>query len=91
VGALLRLQGRVRNGFWSSAASACTALVLGFATMPKFGAYGAVLAMLVADIVRITVMTRFLVKPSVAGDNGGRGEASLVPPPPPTPVLELRR
>jgi len=91
VGALLRLQGRVRNVFWSSAASACTALVLGFATMPKFGAYGAVLAMLVADVVRITVMTRLLVKPSVAGDNGGRGEASLVPPPPPTPVLELRR
>ena len=89
LGALLRVHTRIRQVFWSNAVAACTSLVLGFAMMAKFGAYGVVVAMIVADIVRIAAMTRFLARPG--GFEDATGETSLVGPPQSTPVLEIRR
>jgi hypothetical protein len=50
----------VRHVFWTSATGAAVALVVGFSTMSSLGAYGAVIAMLAADVVRIAVMTHFI-------------------------------
>jgi O-antigen/teichoic acid export membrane protein len=60
LGAILRVHRRVRHVFWTSATGAAVALVVGFSTMSSLGAYGAVIAMLAADVVRIAVMTHFI-------------------------------
>jgi O-antigen/teichoic acid export membrane protein len=88
LGALLRVQQQVREVFWASAAAATASLAVGFATMATLGAFGAVTAMVVADVVRILAMTRFLGKPgAVAGD---ADETIRIAPQSP-PVLEVRR
>jgi hypothetical protein len=70
LGTILRVQRRVRHVFWTSATGAAVALVIGFSTMSSFGAYGAVSAMLAADLVRIAVMTYFIGRPgSPLADN----------------------
>jgi O-antigen/teichoic acid export membrane protein len=66
LGSLLRIHKRVRQVFWTSAAGAAVALTVGFSTMAPFGAYGAVLAMIAADLMRIGVMTYFVGRPGAA-------------------------
>jgi O-antigen/teichoic acid export membrane protein len=92
LGALLRVHMRVRQAFWSNAVAACLSLVLGFATMSKFGAFGVVSAGMIAEIVRIAIMTRFLTRPGVGvvGVDRPDGDASPVRPPQPSTVLEIR-
>ena len=60
LGAILRVYQRVRHVFWTSATGAAVSLVVGFSTMSSLGAYGAVIAMLAADVVRIAVMTHLI-------------------------------
>jgi len=71
LGIILRVQRRVRHVFWTSATGAIVALAVGFSTMSKFGAFGAVSAMLAADVVRIAVMTYFIGRRGspLAGDD----------------------
>lgn len=62
LGALLRVHFKVRHVFWASAFGAATSLVIGFSTLASLGAYGAVIAMISADVMRIAVMTYVIGK-----------------------------
>jgi Na+-driven multidrug efflux pump len=82
LGAMLRVHKRVRQVFWTSAFGASISLVVGFSTMSTLGAYGAVIAMLSADVVRIVVMTYFVGKPDAPVAAGDEDEdVSMVAPP----------
>lgn len=78
LGALLRVHRRVRQVFWTSALGATVALIVGFATMAKYGAYGTVLAMLSADLMRIIVMTYYVGKPGSPTPTPGDEDVNLV-------------
>jgi O-antigen/teichoic acid export membrane protein len=88
LGAVLRVKQRVRQVFWSSAVGAGASLLVGLATLATFGAYGAVVAMITADLVRIAVMTYFVGKP---GGLVNDGDVSMVGTPHPPRVAEVRR
>jgi len=88
LGAVLRVQQRVRQVFWSSAVGAAASLLVGLSTLATFGAYGAVVAMITADLVRIAVMTYFVSKP---GGLVNDGDVSMVGTPHPPRVAEVRR
>ncbi len=68
LGALLRVQRQVRIVFWAGVAAAVTSLTIGLASLATLGAYGAVTAMLLADIARIIVMSRFAGRPGAIID-----------------------
>ena len=88
LGTILRVQRRVRHVFWTSATGAAVALVIGFSTMSSLGAYGAVIAGLAADVVRIAVMTYFIGRQgSPRAEGGGDVIASTAS----TRVAEARR
>jgi O-antigen/teichoic acid export membrane protein len=90
LGALLRVHRQVRPVFWAAAAAAAASLAVGLTSLPTLGVYGAVSAMIVADVVRIAVMTHFLGKPiDIAHD--AEGEPHILAPSPSPPVLEVRR
>jgi O-antigen/teichoic acid export membrane protein len=89
LGAALRALGRVQHAFWASLGAATAALVVGFSTMTTFGAFGAVSAMIVADLVRIGVMTHLLGKPDEVADGGGG--ATVIGPPQSARVLHVRQ
>lgn len=88
LGAVLRVQQRVRQVFWSSAVGAATSLIVGLSTLATFGAYGAVVAMITADLVRIGVMTYFVGKP---GGLVNDGDVSMAGTPHPPRVAEVRQ
>lgn len=89
LGALLKVQQQVRQVFVASMAAALVSLAIGFATMAKFGAFGAVIAMVVADVVRILAMTRFLGKSGAAVSGADNDTITVAHQSP--PVLEVRR
>lgn len=91
LGALLRVHQRVRQVFWASIAAAAVSLAIGFATMAKFGAFGAVFAMIAADIVRIAAMTYFLGKPAATNVVDTEGDSTLVGARRSPRVLEVRQ
>lgn len=91
LGALLRVHLRVRQAFWSNAVAASISLVLGFATMAKYGAFAVVGATITSEIVRIAMMTRFLATPAAVTVDHPDDEASKVGAPPSPTLLEVRR
>jgi O-antigen/teichoic acid export membrane protein len=70
LGALLRVDKRVSLVFWTTAVAAALALLVGFSTMAALGAFGAVIATLGSELVRVGLMTYFVGKPGsgVAAD-----------------------
>lgn len=90
LGALLRVQQQIRQVFVASMAAALVSLAIGLATMARFGAFGAVVAMIAADLVRIAAMTYFLGHPrAIVGDTDD--ESSLISPGQSPRVLEVRQ
>ena len=90
LGAILRVHRRVRQVFWSSAVGAAVSMAVGFATLATLGAYGAVIAMITADLVRIGVMTYFVGKPAAVVKDGDV-DVTLVGTPRSPRVAEVRQ
>ena len=74
--------------FWAGVAAAVASLTVGFASMPTLGVYGAVTAMLLADVVRIIVMSHFLGRPGPVIDEPDDAHALVGSRPSPR-VLEV--
>jgi O-antigen/teichoic acid export membrane protein len=90
LGAALRVHQRVRDVFWAGVPAAAASLLVGFATMPTLGPYGAVTAMIVADVVRIGAMSHFLRRaPSLVATEAEK-DTALVGSPRSTPVVEVQ-
>jgi O-antigen/teichoic acid export membrane protein len=70
LGALLRVYKNVRLLFWTTAVAAALAMLVGLSTMATLGAYGAVIATLGSELVRVGLMTYFVGRPGfrVAAD-----------------------
>ena len=90
LGALLRVQQQVRYVFVACVAATIVSLGIGLATMAKFGALGASVAMVTAEFVRMITMTYFVARPRVAGSDPD-SESPLVRPSPSPRVLEVRQ
>jgi len=90
LGALLRVHQQVRLVFVACVAATIVSLAIGLATMSKFGALGASVAMIAAEFVRMSAMTYFLARPRVVVSDP-EGESTLVGPTPSARVLEVRQ
>ena len=82
LGVLLRVYKNVRLVFWTTAVAAALAMLVGFSTIATLGAYGAVIATLGSELVRVGLMTYLVGRPGfrVAADEDTSAAATADPP-----------